>query len=263
MAQTPVAPEGPALDSSQQSTAPSAIPDQIPSAIDTAAEMVGLPTEPLPETETVGAPAPEVAAETQLNNQSGETSMADMQSQLQGAQDDVNTLSMIRNDPVAAKWLNDHYAAKARGELPVATGDAPAEVPNGQGDPRFDQLFASIQSLTTEFQQDRAERSIREFAAANPVVKTPAVAKAVQRVVGQNPGLSLNDALAVALSGLGMSAQAGGPAPLQPSEVSGAPRTGVETTDDTIQSRIDGQKSFEAGLDVALRETAKEQGFSF
>lgn len=248
----PVAPEGPAGDSAQQPTAPSVIPDNVPSPIDAAAELVGAPEVVEPEA---------VAPVTELNQTTGET-LESAQVRIDAMQEDVNTLQVIRDDPVAAQLLNDHFAAKARGELPAATGDTPATVEGA--DPRIDQLFESVSGLTRMFQQDRAERALSQFKADNPVVADPKVAAKMQSILRQ-PGqesLTLSNCLTIALSELGMSRQSGGQAPLQTSETSGAAITDSSDDGDAVQQNIDSQQSFEQGLDAALKSTAKEQGFT-
>lgn len=252
----PIAPEGPAGDSAQQPTAPSVIPKNVPSPIDEAAELVGT-TEPLAEATTVAAPAPE----TELNQTTGE-SLETAQARIDAMQEDVNTLQVIRDDPVAAQLLNDHFAAKARGELPSATGDAPADVEGA--DPRIDQLFESVNGLTRMFQQDRAERALSQFKTDNPIVADPKVASKMQAILRQ-PGqesLTLSNCLTIALSELGMSRKPGGQAPLQASETAGAAITDSSDDGDAVQQNIDSQQSFEQGLDAALKSTAKEQGFT-
>lgn len=269
MAVRPVAPEGPAGDSSQETTAPSLISDKIPSVIDVGAEEVSAPTETVVEPNLVQPPKKTEDTPTESKVVTQEPSDSDgTQEILDSYKEDRNVMNVLRNDPVASAWLNDHFAKKARGEgnLEPATGDANAEVDSSDSalTTKVDKLFSMVEKIALDQQKGNAVSALSEFAANNPIVRDPKVAAKMQEIL-RAPGiesLSLERTLTIALSELGLSAKSGGPAPLRASESAGASISESSDSEDKVQQLIDSQDSFEKGLDVALRETAKEQGFS-
>tara|TARA_R110000803_G_scaffold17804_3_gene47860 strand:+ start:647 stop:1426 length:780 start_codon:yes stop_codon:yes gene_type:complete len=254
-----IAPEGPAADSGQETTVPGIIQGAIPSAIDVAAEQDRSPHDPLPVAEPVDNTNLHVE---ELATDPTDSEVAELKEQLKMYQEDHQTLQLIRNDPQASQLLNDHFTQKTRGSgVQEATGDANADSPLNA---KVDKLFGLVEGLIQQSQTNSAETALIHFANKNPIVRDSRVAGKMQEILRQPGanGLGLDDVLTLALSQLKMSRNAGGPAPLQTTESGGAHVSkDTSESESEIQKAIDGQETFESGLNLALRQTAREQEF--